>query len=359
MVSKTEIFLSHAKADENLIERFEIFLSRATSTQSSNIFCTSLEGQGVPKGKNFVDHIRSKVAEAKVVIAFITPNYLRSPFCMAELGAVWALGRDHFPIVVPPLDFDVLNATQLGVVGVKLDDQSALLQMCEDICDVLGETGRVKAGLATKAITTLYSDISSDLEKLNQLEIANSFSTRLPDAQFQGFLISPYDAVNRVITDYPETKNIRIFSSTSTLTARLFERQFHEGYRADSVTLLLSIPHHHIFRQEASKMDENVGGAIAKWQSFHKNGWISKLKILRYDFPPVSNLIMFDERAIVEGFYSPKDNWSTGFEYSASSVLISCDADLSYFKSRVDWFEKIENYFSSRGSIEFFSEVAR
>ncbi|MEM0928037.1 MAG: toll/interleukin-1 receptor domain-containing protein [Pseudomonadota bacterium] len=361
MVSKTEIFLSHAAADKSMIERFEVFLSRATATPSSNIFCTSLEGQGVPKGKNFVDHIRSKVTEAKVVIAFITRNYLDSPFCMAELGAVWALGRDHFPIVVPPLDFDVLNATQLGVVGVKLDNQSAMLQMCEDICDALSKLDSLKVGLATQAIKTFYSDISPELQEISKCETVSTTSSYVPSEEFHfcGYLISPHDAISRVLAKYPETRRLRIFSSTSTLTARLFERQFHEGYRADSVTLLLSIPHHHIFRQDAATMDTNVDSAIAKWRSFHQNGWISRLEILRYDFPPVSNLIIFDEIAIVEGFYSPKDGWSTGFEYSASSVLMSYDSDFSYFEARADWFDKIKNYFSSRGSVEFFSEVTR
>lgn len=133
MLIKSRIFLSHAAVDSDLAEAFESLLSKATGIPSSHIFCSSLEGQGVPKGKDFVSYIRSEVEKAEAVVALITPAYLDSAFCMAELGAAWALGTHRFPVIVPPVGFDAVNATQLGLTAVKIDNQNALSQMLEDL----------------------------------------------------------------------------------------------------------------------------------------------------------------------------------------------------------------------------------
>jgi hypothetical protein len=48
-----------------------------------------------------------------VVFFIITPNFLESKFCLAELGAAWALGKNIIPILVEPLNFDALGETPL------------------------------------------------------------------------------------------------------------------------------------------------------------------------------------------------------------------------------------------------------
>ncbi|KQV39345.1 hypothetical protein ASE37_21245 [Rhizobium sp. Root268] len=145
------IFLSHAAADLALVEAFENLLTQALNITSESIFCSSLEGQGVTKGANFVDGIKDKAAQAKAVIALISPAYLESPFCLAELGAAWVLNTHRFPIVVPPNSFEVMQATLLGVVGVKIDQQEALTQMLEDIGDAL-DLPAPKAGVRMRAM---------------------------------------------------------------------------------------------------------------------------------------------------------------------------------------------------------------
>jgi len=132
------IFLSHVAAEKALAEAFETLLTKWLGITSARIFCSSLEGQGVPKGTNFVDAIRKEVGEAKVVIALISPAYLDSAFCMAELGAAWVLGTQRYPIVVPPNTFKVIDATMLGLVAVKIDEEHALSQLLEELGKALG-----------------------------------------------------------------------------------------------------------------------------------------------------------------------------------------------------------------------------
>ncbi|NKX74826.1 toll/interleukin-1 receptor domain-containing protein [Rhodobacteraceae bacterium R_SAG3] len=134
----TKIFLSHAAADGPLIEAFETLLAKSLGITSAEIFCSSLEGQGVTKGGNFVDEIRARAAEAEGVVALISPAYLDSPFCMAELGAAWVLKTQRLPIIVPPNSFKEMQATLLGIVGVRIDDEDALAQGFEDFSDATG-----------------------------------------------------------------------------------------------------------------------------------------------------------------------------------------------------------------------------
>lgn len=149
------IFLSHSTADTDLVEAFETLLTKALNITSESIFCSSLEGQGVKKGANFVDEIKGKATEAKAVVALLSPAYMESPFCLAELGAAWALNTHRFPIVVPPNSFEVMQATLLGVVGVKIDQQEALTQLLEDIAEALSLPAAT-AGVRARALRDFF-----------------------------------------------------------------------------------------------------------------------------------------------------------------------------------------------------------
>ena len=149
------IFLSHSVADIALVEAFEALLCRALNITSERIFCSSLEGQGVPKGANFVDAIKDKATEAEAVVALISPAYMESPFCLAELGAAWVLNTHRFPVVVPPNTFAVMQATLLGVVGVRIEQEEALSQLLEDIGEALSLPAP-KAGVRARALRDFF-----------------------------------------------------------------------------------------------------------------------------------------------------------------------------------------------------------
>ncbi|MBA8862762.1 hypothetical protein FHW19_004513 [Ochrobactrum anthropi] len=149
--SKTLIFLSHSVADEKLVEAFETLLCKALNITSARIFCSSLEGQGVTKGTNFVDAIKDKAIEAEAVISLLSPAYMESPFCLAELGAAWVLNSHRFPIIVPPNTFEIMQGTLLGVTAVKIDKTEALTQMFEDIGEALS-LAPPKAAVRARAI---------------------------------------------------------------------------------------------------------------------------------------------------------------------------------------------------------------
>jgi hypothetical protein len=75
---------------------------------------------GIPAGMDFIGYIKEKIQKPEVVLLLLTPNYLASQFCIAELGASWAMTHRILPLLAPPLKYSdvkgVLAATQIETI---------------------------------------------------------------------------------------------------------------------------------------------------------------------------------------------------------------------------------------------------
>lgn len=125
----TEIFISHAVADKALADKFVSFLKEAIGVPAKLIFCSSVEGQGIPLGDDFNDYMKKQIQEPKLVILLMTPRYMESWFCLMELGATWAKSLTALPIVVPPVRFNVVSSTLGLKQGWAIDDHSKLVDL--------------------------------------------------------------------------------------------------------------------------------------------------------------------------------------------------------------------------------------
>jgi hypothetical protein len=97
------------------------------------IFCSSLDGYGIPNGKNFVTYIKEQLLEPKVVVLVLTPSYFESKFCLSELGAAWIKSHDVFPILVPPLQYADVKDVLLGTQVARVDDDIKYNQLLETL----------------------------------------------------------------------------------------------------------------------------------------------------------------------------------------------------------------------------------
>lgn len=137
------VFLSHAVSNSDLAEKLVILFETGIGIQSEEIFCSSLEGMGIPIGTNFVDFIREQVEEPKVVISLFSEDYLQSQFCQCELGASWVLGHRILPLLVPPLEYNHVKAVLIGTQAAKIDSKEGLNQMREDLIEIFNIKGKV------------------------------------------------------------------------------------------------------------------------------------------------------------------------------------------------------------------------
>jgi TIR domain-containing protein len=128
------LFLSHAVDDKPLADALKQAIVSSVGLNPTELFYSSGTGSGIPSGKNFVDYMAEKMRDAKAVVALITPNYLASQFCMAELGAVWYGSKDFFPLCSPAIDRAKLKATLTGIQVEKIDDASSLADLLQRLC---------------------------------------------------------------------------------------------------------------------------------------------------------------------------------------------------------------------------------
>ena len=99
-----KIFISHATKDKTLVEEI-IELIESIGVESEKIFCSSFEGYGIPLGENFLEQIKQELSSEVLVLFVLTQNFYESKICLCEMGAAWALSKNHVPIVVPPLNY--------------------------------------------------------------------------------------------------------------------------------------------------------------------------------------------------------------------------------------------------------------
>lgn len=110
--ARPEIFISHASSDY----RAAVLLAElvlAMGAGAVDVFCTSSPGFDIPVGTGFFQHIQQLLGRSALVVHFITPAFLRSEFCMLEVGAAWAQGKS-FPILAPPLKIGDMQASPLA-----------------------------------------------------------------------------------------------------------------------------------------------------------------------------------------------------------------------------------------------------
>lgn len=115
------VFITHSSIDKELADAVVEILRLGTDLSSNQIFCSSVEGLGIPTGQTFMQYIKNQLASTELVVPLITPAYLDSTFCMWELGATWVRGVDTYPILVPPVKTDNLPGPLRTMQVARLD----------------------------------------------------------------------------------------------------------------------------------------------------------------------------------------------------------------------------------------------
>ena len=102
-----KIFISHSSKDKKIVDILvDKILQNGMGFNHTEIFCTSIEGLGIKTGEDWRNYIKENLLKAKVIILLITPNYIESEMCLAEIGASWTSEAFVVPIIVPPLRFE-------------------------------------------------------------------------------------------------------------------------------------------------------------------------------------------------------------------------------------------------------------
>lgn len=136
-----KLFISHAAHDKALVEAVVDLLEGGVGVPHASIFCSSLKGQSIKPGEDFVGSIRKSLDEATCVLALISEAYYASAFCMCELGGVWLVSKSFLPVLVPPVDYKNLKAVLGGLQVSKIADEGDLDELRDELLDRLSLDG--------------------------------------------------------------------------------------------------------------------------------------------------------------------------------------------------------------------------
>lgn len=121
-----KIFISHSSQDKKLALMFTDLLTKGFNINLNDIFCTSLNNSLVV-GEDFIKRIKENLHDSQIVFFLITPNYVSSKFCIMEMGAAWAYKENIVPVIVPPLNYGILEDTPMKVIqAIMLDDVESI-----------------------------------------------------------------------------------------------------------------------------------------------------------------------------------------------------------------------------------------
>ncbi len=108
-MKEPKIFISHKTEDSNYAKAI-IAMLVALGVNHKDIFCSSVDGYGIPFGKNIFDTLHNQFDDYKLFVIFIhSPRYYKSAISLNEMGAAWILRSEHRSFLTSDCEFSMLT----------------------------------------------------------------------------------------------------------------------------------------------------------------------------------------------------------------------------------------------------------
>ncbi len=143
------VFISHSHDDADLADGLVELLISGADVPRSSIYCSSVGGTRSDPGGSYADDIRNAIRNAALNIIVVSEAFQASPYCQAELGAIWAReDANPFPLLVPPIGYAQLGGVLSGSQAETLSDPASLDRLYDRVTsalDIRADTGRWSA----------------------------------------------------------------------------------------------------------------------------------------------------------------------------------------------------------------------
>ncbi len=140
------VFISHSHDDADLAEGLVELLISGADVPRTSIYCSSVGGTRSEPGGSYADDIRDAIRTAALNIIVVSEAFQASPYCQAELGAIWAREDvNPFPLLVPPIGYAQLGGVLSGSQAETLSDPASLDRLYDRVTsalDIRADTGR-------------------------------------------------------------------------------------------------------------------------------------------------------------------------------------------------------------------------
>lgn len=142
---------------------------------------TSSLTKGIRNGKDFNKELREAIQESALVIVFLSANYLKSQYCLIELGATWGNHKKHFIIkenkdisfhelsIFSTTTQDILSDEAIGKLHRVLKNELVLKQKLTDFLAILEQCKK-----AAKAISDSPASSEEQLQNTHEADEKSS-----------------------------------------------------------------------------------------------------------------------------------------------------------------------------------------
>lgn len=170
-----KVFISHSSKDK-FVKSFIDFLT-SLGVNPNDIFCSSLEGQGVKNGTRINVSVRKEFNASDLKVYLISHNFLESTYCVQELGALWSLGDDkpHFIFKFEDVNDSDIKGFVDSSYKYNLVNTDGLACFYDEVADLFKLQN--KQAVISRAIATLLTNIKKDVAVL--VEDKDKTSTEL------------------------------------------------------------------------------------------------------------------------------------------------------------------------------------
>lgn len=121
------VFISHSSKDLDVVAPFVKMLS-SLGLDNSKLFCSSVEGYGIPLGENIYDYLKLEFTEKNTLVVMImSDNYYNSKPSLNEMGAAWVMSKEYVHILIKGFEFNQIEgAVDPQKIGFKIEDKYRL-----------------------------------------------------------------------------------------------------------------------------------------------------------------------------------------------------------------------------------------
>ena len=115
------LFVSHAHRDKEIAAAL-VGVIEAAMVRVEGILCTSHDDPQYrePGNVDVTEYLRDHLQQSGCVLGVLTPNSLKSPWCLFELGGAWALTRRTYALLAGGLSKEDLPAALKGGEAAQL-----------------------------------------------------------------------------------------------------------------------------------------------------------------------------------------------------------------------------------------------
>lgn len=129
---KPMVFISHSSKDKEFVVAL-VDLLETLGFNSSNLFCSSVDGYGIGLSEDIFETLRSLFNEHNLFVIFIhSPRYYKSVVSLNEMGAAWVLRTNFCSFLTTDMEFEKMSGVVNGnSLSIKVDNENAFYRLTE------------------------------------------------------------------------------------------------------------------------------------------------------------------------------------------------------------------------------------